>query len=227
MDAEQDTGVKDEKEQLELSSDGTVRPVGADRMVGGFLFQSSEDAEKARVDLQKIDFLHGRFAQAKLRDRQAIYEKAIENHIFRTVIGWDYLSSLRRQLIEGGIADEELSPIPVDVIFVRTTSAENYVPRQRIRPTEVKPKRDIHYMTILSVAINVLLAVMVVVMFLIAYYSDTDNILNYKENVTDRYATWQQELTERERAVRERERALNMERIEEPETEAVPDVEQE
>ena len=66
-------------------------------------------------------------------------------------------------------------------------------------------------MTILSVAINIILAVLVVVMFLIAYYSDTDNIINYKENVTNRYAEWQQELMERERTVRQKERELGVE----------------
>lgn len=192
---------------------------GEDRQVDGFLFQSTEDAEKARVDVQKITFLHSRFDSARIQDRQAIYEKAVENRIFRTIIGWDYLAGLRRELVAGGIPDEELSPIPVDVLFTRTIRTEEYVPKQRIRPVAVKPKPDIPYMTILSVAINLILAVLVVVMFLIAYYSDTDNILNYKENVTNRYATWQQELTERERAVRAKERELGLEQ----ETEATSD----
>ena len=38
----------------------------------------------------------------------------------------------------------------------------------------------------------------------------TENILNYEKAVTDRYASWEQDLTEREAAVREKERELRI-----------------
>ena len=37
------------------------------------------------------------------------------------------------------------------------------------------------------------------------------NILNYEKVLTNRYAGWEQELTEREAAIREKERALHLE----------------
>ena len=179
------------------------------RMVKGFLFTTPEDAEKARIDVQKIAFLRSRFKTGKPEHQRAIYEKAIENRIFRTPVGWTYLGMLRQNLADSGIDEDELTPIPVDVVITRTPLADDYIPKQRIKPAP--PKRDIHYMTILSIAINIILAALVVVMFLIAYYSDTDNIINYKENVTNRYAEWQQELMERERTVRQKERELGVE----------------
>ena len=47
-------------------------------------------------------------------------------------------------------------------------------------------------------------------MFTITIRSDNPNILNYKRVITDKYAQWEQELTERENAVRERERELKL-----------------
>jgi hypothetical protein len=47
-------------------------------------------------------------------------------------------------------------------------------------------------------------------MFVITMNSDSDNILNYKTNVTNRYSAWDEELTEREKAVREAEKRLGI-----------------
>lgn len=62
----------------------------------------------------------------------------------------------------------------------------------------------------ISVILNVLLILAVAAMFTITIRSDNPNILNYKRVITDKYAQWEQELTERENAVRERERELKL-----------------
>ena len=48
-------------------------------------------------------------------------------------------------------------------------------------------------------------------MFIIASTSDSDNILNYKRNVTNRYSSWEQDLTQREKVIREAEKKLGIE----------------
>ena len=47
-------------------------------------------------------------------------------------------------------------------------------------------------------------------MFWIATHTDNPNILNYETVLTNRYASWDQELTERERQVRMMERELGI-----------------
>ncbi len=48
-------------------------------------------------------------------------------------------------------------------------------------------------------------------MFAIALKSDVPNILNYREAIVNEYSEWEQELTQRERAVREAEQQYDME----------------
>ena len=45
-------------------------------------------------------------------------------------------------------------------------------------------------------------------MFLITLKSDNPNILNYKQVLTNQYASWEQNLTERENRIREKEQEL-------------------
>ena len=47
-------------------------------------------------------------------------------------------------------------------------------------------------------------------MFVIAVTGENDNIINYKSNVTNRYAAWEQDLKEREKAVRAAEKKLGI-----------------
>ena len=54
----------------------------------------------------------------------------------------------------------------------------------------------------------ILLAVLVAGMFLITLKSDNPNILNYKQVLTNQYASWEQNLTERENRIREKEQEL-------------------
>ena len=51
--------------------------------------------------------------------------------------------------------------------------------------------------------------VLVIAMFVITLTADQPNILNYVRALLNKYATWEQELTEREAAVRERELELS------------------
>ena len=57
-----------------------------------------------------------------------------------------------------------------------------------------------------------MLFILVIVMFVIVNYGETDNMVNYKRNLQNRYAQYEQELKEREQTIREKERELNINR---------------
>ena len=80
--------------------------------------------------------------------------------------------------------------------------------RVRIQPSQYRALRS---KLRKSVILNVFLVLLVIVMFAITLTGKNPNILNYERALTDQYAGWEQELTEREAAVREKERALQRE----------------
>ncbi len=178
-------------------------------IVGGYEFMSEADAQKAAMDLSKIKLLQARAKASRPADIKAVYEKAIENKIFKTPIGWRYLTDLREKLLESGYTDEDIIPIPLDIAMTRQSAIENLSVKQRIKPE--REKADVGFGRVFPIVLDVVLAILVIVMFIITLNSDSDNILNYKSNVTNRYAAWDQELTEREKAVREAERQLGIE----------------
>ncbi|MBO4458544.1 MAG: hypothetical protein J5802_12560 [Butyrivibrio sp.] len=177
-------------------------------IVGGYEFMSEQDAQKASLDLSKINLLEARVKASKPGDIKAVYEKAIENKIFKSPVGWRYLMGLREKLYESGYVDEDLIPIPIPVSLTRRSPFENLSVKQRIKPEPKNEKGD--FKKIFSLILNVFLIIIVIVMFYIASTSDSDNIINYKRNVTNRYSAWEQDLTEREKEVRKKEKELGI-----------------
>ena len=178
-------------------------------IVGGYEFLSENDAQKASMDLSKINLLEARVKASRPVDIKAVYEKSIENKIFKTPIGWEYLVGLRRKLLESGYKEEDLIPIPLNVSMTRHSAMDTLNVKQRILPQE--PKREANFKTIFSIILNIVLLILVGVMFYITITAETDNIINYRKNITNRYAGWEQELSDREKAVREAEKRLGIE----------------
>ena len=178
-------------------------------IVGGYEFLSENDAQKASMDLSKINLLEARVKASRPADIKAVYEKSIENKIFKTPIGWGYLVGLRNKLLESGFKEEDLIPIPLNVSMTRHSALDSLNVKQRILPQE--PKKEANFKMIFSIILNVVLFILVGVMFYITITGETDNIINYRKNITNRFAAWEQELTDREKAVREAEKKLGIE----------------
>ena len=177
-------------------------------IVGGYDFLSELDAQKASLDLSKIKVLEERVKASRPKDIKAVYEKAIENKIFKSPIGWEYLARLRDRLYASGFSEEELIPIPIPVSLTRHSAFENLSVQQRIRPVTKDNKAE--FKRLFPYILNIFLLIIVIAMFIIASTSDSDNILNYKRNVTNRYSSWEQELTQREKVIREKEKKLGI-----------------
>ena len=178
-------------------------------IVGGYEFLSENDAQKAEMDLSKIRVLEARVKASKPANIKAVYEKSIENKIFKTPIGWGYLIGLREKLLESGYTEGDLTPIPLNVSMTRHSALDTLNVKQRIMPAE--PKKGVNFRLIFSIILNIVLFILVGLMFYVATTSETDNIINYRKNITNRYSSWEQDLTDREKAVREAEKKLGIE----------------
>lgn len=186
------------------------KPEPENLVVEGYEFLSKEDAKKAEIDKQKIDIIGKKVHSTKVADLEAVYEKAITNKIFSTPVGWYYLAKLRDKLFEAGVKEEDLIPIPINLKITKVDLKDEYHPRQYITPPPPKKKKDVKAVVLVLCAMNLILVALVVALFVIALKSETDNIINYKQNVTNRFAEWEDSLKEREKAVRIKERDLKI-----------------
>lgn len=179
--------------------------------VGGFLFYTEKDAQLARAEEQRIAYLEERINYDSPDSIRYIYDKTIEERLFRTPVGLRYLEKLRDYLC----AQPEIDPgtvkeIPLYTTFDGELRGRTSPARERVVPSKRKDRDMEKTRFILSVILNVMLTFAIIAMFFISYVSDQPNIVNYERAITDKYASWEQELTQREQAVREKERELKV-----------------
>lgn len=177
-------------------------------LVNGYRFGSYKDAQIAEEEIKKAKYFEIKMSGKSGRSRLAVYDQILDKKVFQTPIGWEYLKYMQEELQGLGIPEEEIRPIPMYMTFVHEGEPENEQPvRQRIRTSRRNELLRKYHITLF---LNILLGILVVAMFAITIKSDNPNILNYKSAIVNQYATWEQELTERENAVREKEQSLQI-----------------
>ncbi len=165
----------------------------------GFSFPNQAEAKTATKEKKQVDYIESKLNYSELGQVYTIYEKAIADQIFRTPVGVIYLKHLQNYLnTHKDKLGKDIPPIPVRTVKnIHRPDTKQEIAKRRLGVT-------------VSVALNVLLAMAVAFMFYVALSSDNPNILNYETALENRYATWEQQLSEREQLIRERELELKI-----------------
>lgn len=174
-------------------------------IVGGYCFGSAEDAELARQEKKKIEYLEQHMDYSKPENMLIVYQKALEGKIFRTPIGWEYLRMLQDRIGEYEELKEQVQPIALYTVFAHRIGDEMKAPTPRVQH---KKRNTLRNRFVFSVIINLILTIAVGGMFAIAMTSDQPNILNYERALVNKYASWEQELSIKEQEIRDQERML-------------------
>lgn len=165
----------------------------------GFSFPNQAEAKTATKEKKQVDYIESKLNYAELNQVYSIYEKAIADQIFRTPVGVIYLKHLQNYLNNHkDKLGKEITPIPVRTV--------KNIRRPDTKEEIAKRKWGVSF----SITLNVLLAMAVAFMFYVALSSDNPNILNYENALENRYSAWEQELTQREQVIREKELELKI-----------------
>lgn len=179
------------------------------RRVDGFLFYTEKDAQLALQEQRKTEYLEKRMDYGKLESVLAIYKKAIQDRVFKTPVGLLYLKKMQQFLQEQPeLEGEEIPPIALYNTYDGELRGNTSPARSRVTPSKKKKKASAALP--LSILMNITLAIAIIAMFVITLNSEQPNVLNYEKALTNRYAGWEQELTEREQVIREKERELKL-----------------
>lgn len=185
----------------------------SDKNVDGFSFQNAEDADVARQELHKIKYISEKMMENNPEAVLAVYNKIIQSNIFITPVGYEYLRDLQSYLYKSTeIQDTRIQDIPLQISYSEASRHVNTGNDLKTQGSTPKKKKNYKQEYKFSLAVSAVLVLMVIAMFVIALKSDNPNILNYKTVITNQYSEWEQELTEREAAVREKEAELEKEK---------------
>lgn len=174
-------------------------------IVEGFVFPSFKEAQVALKEQKNIEIIRER---TEFSDPEAIYElyvKLMERNMFKTMIGYSFLYELRHTLITEFSYDEQQLPtihLPKHMEYDKVSELNKGVMEMKIQKLLLVKKR-------MSIVIAALLF-MVIAMFVIAAVNPNVGYVNTENKIVNKYSAWQEDLEQREQAVKEREKELNM-----------------
>ena len=181
---------------------------------GGFAFFTQNDVRLAEAEQRKIEYLEARIDYTRPESILHVYDKAIDEQLFKTPIGLMYLKKMQDFLLDQPQIDSErVKAIPLYDTFEDARKKRRQESEAAARERAVKRKEAMVVRFQISAALNVLLILAICAMFIIMLNSNQPNILNYERAITDRYSSWEQELTAREQVIREKERELDLDSL--------------
>jgi len=167
-------------------------------VVDGFEFQTKEEARQAKKESDGIRYIKD---QTDMSDPDTVYKLYLRLNkpgYFFTPVGLSFLVELQEYLHTiPYIKNEDIRPI--------------YIPEDKKAVVEVKKQTE-GYKKKFHVALffTIVLSAAIVTMFGITYVSGhSPYVVDYENELIDKYENWQNELEKREKAVEEREKALD------------------
>lgn len=173
--------------------------------VEGFVFESEELAKKAQKEAEGIKYIK---AQTKMNNPDVVfdlYNKVLQKKMFDTPVGMAFLIELQEYLKTiPYIKNEDIRPIPIKKPVVVEKAPKKQVVKKETKSSEYKGRY--HFFLYLSG----ILVLIIVGMFAITYFSGNNiNILNYENQIINKYEHWESELNAREAELDVREAELN------------------
>lgn len=177
--------------------------------VSGFLFSSDAEYEKAKKEAESIAYIKERTNWKDQQQLLKIYNKAAENKMFQTVVGYEFMRQLRSVVIKSGIVEEKyVKTIPV----IQQSSNVNLPEDAEEIAKLAEQYRNLYDLSKeekkrLKIVIG-FLVLLVCSMMALAY----TNYRTYDETaVLDKYSKWETELEEREARIKAKEKSLGIE----------------
>lgn len=198
--------------------------------IGGYIFDDENKAKKAAKELKAVEYILGQIKDGDEKAVLTVYKKLLNQRMFSTEIGMSFLAQLRQNLLDSEVfTPEDIPPVysleepPKDVTPEEKTedtisSSDEKVSKAKKEKADkkvvAKVTNDSSEIKRLK-AINKVLLILCIALLLCVlgmfYVSTTINsptILDYEEKLIDKYSSWEQDLTEREEAIKEKEQEL-------------------
>lgn len=183
----------------------------ADKTIDGFTFSDGADVALVEAEIARIKYITDRINMTNAQSVFAVYDKLVQGGIFVTPIGHEYLRTLQDYLYKSPeIPDESIRSIPVAISYTRALDKRAEDREEKMEKSRNKYRKTFRNEYKVSLIANLILIVLVIAMFVITLKADNPNMINYREAILNQYSEWEQDLTEREKVIREKENSLGI-----------------
>lgn len=185
----------------------------------GYEFED-EDIKLAEQDIEVIRELSKGAQLDNIKIIQSMYNQHVEERTFHTVIGYEFMRKLQKELMHSGEIDKkQIKKIPINRVEAQpetpnppryafpkldfADSRDRYSRKsERQLEQEIERWKDKHTKSLIC---NLVFAVIIIGMFIIIEVTGRFDEKAQQAELEDRYIQWQQELESREAELNQRE----------------------
>jgi len=180
-------------------------------LVDRFAYETPTQIEEAKKELEAIAYIRSNSDLTQAKTAYALYQNLNKKPSFHTQVGLDFMRELYDVVAASGvIAPENIPPIKVEVFKPFGEPGMTLTEEERKEKKEKKTISDYRVKVRNLRIISAFLAGIIVAMFIIARNGDYSYINDYETKLVNKYAEWEEEITQREQAVREKEKELGI-----------------
>lgn len=151
-------------------------------VVEGFEFPNEHEAKNAKSELKGINYVLSNTNMNNPKSVLTLYNRIIDENLFKTPIGIEFLKEIQEMLMASNEIDSSLiKPIPVSSNTINTKN-------------HVKEKPKYKRIMINSIAVNILLIIVIILMYVIIGNSKNVNIINYENRLKEQYSVLETEI---------------------------------
>ncbi len=187
----------------------------------GHTFDDEKQLIAAKKEAEAVEYLRAKTDFGNMNNLIKLYNRILDRDMMETVVGIEFLKEIRETLIGSGMfTEEQVRPVPLLPEVKKLKKRQETQKRSKERTLLERSERQ---NTILKV-VCFFLVVLVIGMFAIVLTGTRSPLaIRYEEQILNKYASWAEELQEKEDYLREYVRQLEKQGITVPEWEETVD----
>ena len=172
--------------------------------VDGFAFSSREEYNLAIREQKNVQALRAKINMNNTESVLDLYKKLVSRNLLVTPIGLSFMKELRTYLIQCGYNDAELPMIRVSN-QINKGDKQKYTNEQLVKILKV---RDDSIKSLKIVIVG--LIIIIIGMFAMTLFFPNTGYATYKKQLEGQYASWEDKISQREKAVQAKEEELGI-----------------
>lgn len=174
----------------------------------GYSFATAKEMDLAKKEAESIEYIKAKI-DYKDRDKlKKMYDSLVEKQSFITPVGVAFMKEMYQEI--SMFSAQPVSGVPVTVPIELKQGGKLTKEWKDKSEAKSKAKKEIYEVKLRnSRIINAFLIVLIIAMFAVVIFGKNSPFQDAEEKIQDKYATWEEELNQREQALDIREQGLN------------------
>lgn len=169
-------------------------------MIDGFAFADSLDYREAEKEAEALKYIKANSDLSNIEQMTKLYQMLLERKTLKTVVGFSFLKELRDKILKEGQLEESSLP----GILIEKSPKELKVLSGSPKDLEKKHQERVDNYRIKlrnSRIISIFLTGIIIVMLVMAIFSDRTKYADYEKKILNKYSAWEEDLAAREKAL--------------------------